>query len=55
MSSLLASIGDKLGFKLVHLAIWGKFLLDEYEGSEDVLTLLIGKFIWMYIVPNLVV
>ena len=55
MSCLLAAIGDELDFTLVHLAIWGKFLLDEHEGSEDFHTLLSGKFIWMYIVPNLVV
>ena len=32
------------GFELFHLAIWKFFLLNEHEGSEDILTLLTGKF-----------
>ena len=48
-SSLLTTI-DQRRAELVHVA-FGK--ID--EGSEDILTLLISKFIWMYIVTNLIV
>ena len=55
MSALLANVGDKTGLELIHTPIGEKLLFNKHEGSENILSLIIGKNMVMYIMPDLVV
>ena len=55
MPALLTAISDKSRFKLVQLSIRKDFLLDEDEGTEDILLLFVGNVMIMNILSYFII
>ena len=55
MPTLLTAVSDQTLFQLIELSIRKHVLLDEDEGSKDILLVFLGNVIVMYIVANLII
>lgn len=55
VTSLLVAVSDESDVELVHFTIVKTCLINMKDRKIVIITLLIGKFIELYVVPNLVV